>query len=112
MKNAILASLIVLLGIVMASDSAVETQLRTLTAWSKEFRNLQTATEVDDGETGDTADAGDTAGAGSQDVVDDEVKEDVAIPWDAWLSWGIGGFLSLFIIGSIIWRVGPKCCKK
>merc|ERR1712032_536233 len=28
---------------------------------------------------------------------------DIAIPWDAWLSWGVGGAIMLFVIGAIIW---------
>lgn len=31
------------------------------------------------------------------------VGGDIAIPWDAWLSWGVGGAIMLFVIGAIIW---------
>ena len=108
MKNAILACLVVLFGIVMASDSAIETQLRTLTAEDQEFRMLQDPVETETIE----EDSGDTTGAGDSLEGEGEVKEDIPIPWDAWLSWGIGGFLVIFIIGSVIWRVIlPRCCK-
>ena len=43
----------------------------------------------------------------------DEIKEeDVSIPWDAWVSWGVGGFIMLFVIASVIWKLAPKCCPK
>ena len=108
MKNAILACLVVLFGIVMASDSAIETQLRTLTAEDQEFRMLQDPVETETIED----DSGDTTGAADSPSGEGEVKEDIPIPWDAWLAWGVGGFLVIFIIGSVIWRVIlPRCCK-
>ena len=35
-----------------------------------------------------------------------------SIPWDAWVAWGIGGAILLFVIGSIVWKLAPKCCPK
>ena len=110
MKNAILACLVVLFGIVMASDSAIETQLRTLTAEdSQEFRMLQEPAEAETIED----DSGDTTGpADSPSGAGPVRKEDIPVPWDAWLSLGIGGLLVIFIIGAVIWRVViPRCCK-
>ena len=45
---------------------------------------------------------------------DDPVKEewDGTIPWDAWVSWGVGGAIMLFVLFAIIWTVVPRCMKK
>ena len=37
---------------------------------------------------------------------------DGAIPWDAWVSWGVGGAIMLIVLFAIIWTAVPRCMKK
>ena len=42
---------------------------------------------------------------------EEEVKEewDGTIPYDAWLSWGVGGAIMLFVAFAIVWTCYERC---
>ena len=47
----------------------------------------------------------------AQETETEKAEWDGTIPVDAWISWGVGGAIMLFVLFAIVWTCQQRCTK-